>query len=116
MLTLSSSERRKLRAKAHALGPVVLVGAAGPTAAVIAEVERALAAHELVKIRAQSDARSEREAWLGKVCESLAAAPVQHIGRMLVVYRPRPQNHDLAAGTAGKRRRDPRKTKKQMLT
>jgi putative YhbY family RNA-binding protein len=115
MLSLSSSERRKLRAKAHALEPVVMISAAGPTAAVIAEIERGLVAHELIKIRAFSDSRSERESWLNTISESLAAAPVQHIGKILVVYRPRPPGGEQRAGKARVRRPVPRKTKKQML-
>ena len=57
MLTLSPGERRSQRAKAHGLAPVVMISAAGPGPAVIAEVERALSAHELIKIRAFSDER-----------------------------------------------------------
>jgi putative YhbY family RNA-binding protein len=112
---LSSLDRRKLRAKAHALVPVVMISAAGPTPSVIAEIGRALAAHELIKIRAFSDVRSEREAWLVTICESLAAAPVQHIGKILVIYRPQSESEGKKAGASAKRRRSPRKTKKQML-
>lgn len=116
MLTLSPGERRKLRALAHTLEPVVLIGASGPTPTVIAEAERGLTAHELIKIRAFSDTRSERDAWLSTVCESLGAAPVQHIGKVLVIYRPRPPAEERGpARKATTRHRGPRKTKKQML-
>ena len=113
MLTLSPGERRAQRAKAHSLTPVVMISAAGPGPAVIAEIERALNAHELIKIRVFSDEREEREAWLTTMCESLAAAPVQHIGKMLVLYRPRPPEEKRAV--RARRPAGPRKTKKQML-
>jgi RNA-binding protein len=114
MLLLSAAERRDLRAKAHTLTPVVMIGAAGPTPAVIAETGRALDAHALIKIRALSDERDEREAWLKTLCEGLEAAPVQHIGKMLVIYRPLPPEKE-RKGKPGARRSGPRKTKKQML-
>jgi RNA-binding protein len=113
MLTLSPGERRAQRARAHALTPVVMISAAGPGSAVIAEVERALAAHELIKIRAFSDERDEREAWMNTICASVDAAPVQHIGKVLVIYRPKPPEEKRASAT--KRPPGPRKTKKQML-
>jgi putative YhbY family RNA-binding protein len=113
MLTLSPGERRAQRARAHRLTPVVMISAAGPGPAVIAEVERALAAHELIKIRAFSDERDERDAWLNAICESVTAAPVQHIGKVLVIYRPRPPQEKRAV--SAKRPPGPRKTKKQML-
>jgi putative YhbY family RNA-binding protein len=113
MLTLSPGERRAQRAKAHNLVPVVMIGAAGPNPAVTAEVERALTAHELIKIRAFSDEREEREAWLETICASVGAAPVQHIGKILVIYRHKPPE-EKRAGRA-KLPPGPRKTKKQML-
>jgi RNA-binding protein len=116
MLPLTSSQRRSLRARAHGLAPVAMVSAAGPSASVLAEIGRALVAHELIKVRAFSDDRGERESWLQTICENLAAAPVQHIGKILVVYRPSPEadSRELARA-ASARRRGPRKTKKQML-
>jgi RNA-binding protein len=116
MLTLTSSDRRGLRARAHALAPVVMISAGGLTEALFAEIERGLAAHELIKIRAFSDERSEREAWMQAICERLGAAPVQHIGKILVAYRPRPAETGRAAAAKGPaRRKGPRKTKKQIL-
>jgi RNA-binding protein len=116
MLPLSSGERRTLRAKAHALATVVMVSNAGLSEAVIGEIDRALTAHELIKVKASSDERDERAAWLETICERLAAAPVQHIGKILVIYRPRPPEQKTeAASKRGVRPRGPRKTKKQML-
>ncbi|HET9340836.1 MAG TPA: YhbY family RNA-binding protein [Casimicrobiaceae bacterium] len=111
MLTLTSTQRRELRARAHGLHPVVHVGHGGLTPAVIHEIDVALKAHELVKVRVHSDDRDEREAHLGALCEALDAGPVQHLGKMLVVWRPAPTKEPLAiartrGGKAGKRSRE----------
>ena len=87
---LSAAERSALRARAHRLDPVVLVGGGGLTAAVVAEVDRALAAHELIKVRVMGAERSGRAALLAELCAVTSAAPVQHIGKILVLYRKRP--------------------------
>jgi len=86
---LTAAQRRALRAKAHPLHPVVLIGDKGLTEAVLREIEVHLKSHELIKIRAQSE-RDEREAWLREICLRLSARAVQHIGKTLVVYRERP--------------------------
>ncbi len=88
MLTLTSNQRRFLRAKAHALNPVVLIGDAGLTEAVMREVELGLKSHELIKIKVAGDDRELRAQWLAKICDELHAASVQHIGKTLVIYRP----------------------------
>ena len=90
MRTLSPSERRALRAKAHALHPVVIVGHHGLTPAVMNEIDVSLRAHELIKIRVGNDERAVREEALARICAELDAAPVQHLGKMLVVWRPAP--------------------------
>ena len=87
---LTPAERQALKGRAHRLKPVVLVGEAGLTAAVVREIERALATHELIKIRVMGIPRDARDALLGEVCAATASAPVQHIGKVLVVYRERP--------------------------
>jgi RNA-binding protein len=86
---LSPAERRGLKSRAHALEPVVRVGDKGLTPAVLAEVDRALAAHELIKVRVQAE-RGDRAGILDEICARSNASAVQHIGKMLVVYRPRP--------------------------
>jgi putative YhbY family RNA-binding protein len=87
---LTPAERQALKGRAHRLNPVVLIGAAGLTPTVVAEVDRALRVHELIKIRVIGAERADREALLGAVCAATDAAPVQHIGKILVVYRERP--------------------------
>jgi RNA-binding protein len=86
---LTAMQRRALRAKAHPLHPVVLIGDKGLTEPVLLEIDVHLRSHELIKIRAQSE-RDEREAWLLEICRRLSAQPVQHIGKTLVIYRERP--------------------------
>ncbi len=90
MLTITSVERRALRAKAHHLHPVVAIGQHGLTPAVIREIDLNLRAHELIKVRAFSDIRGERDAMFGQICAKLDAAPVQHIGKLLILWRPAP--------------------------
>jgi RNA-binding protein len=87
--TLSSAERKALKARAHPLKPVVMIGDAGPTPGVLAEIERNLASHGLIKIRVAADDRQNRETLLAEICIATGAAPVQHIGKVLVVYRKR---------------------------
>ena len=88
MLELKPEQRKFLKAQAHSLKPVVMVGNAGLTEAVIEEAERAIKAHELIKVRVLGDDREAREAWFMALCTALKAAPVQHIGKLLLIYRP----------------------------
>ena len=87
---LTPAERKDQRALAHHLDPVVFVGGDGLTPAVSAEVDRALDAHGLIKVRVFSDDRTAREAMLALLCDTLRAAPIQHIGKLLVLWRPVP--------------------------
>lgn len=91
MKTLTPAERRARRAQAHALHPVVIIGQHGLTPAVLHEVDVALLAHELIKIRVFSDDRAAREVLLERICNELDAAPVQHLGKVLIVYRQAPE-------------------------
>ena len=100
-LQLTTTERRALKARAHALEPTVHVGSGGLTEAVVGEISRNLAAHELIKIRILGDDREARETILQRICDELDAAPVQHIGKILVIYRPAP---DAPAESAAKSR------------
>ncbi len=89
-LTLSPAERKAQRALAHHLDPVVLIGGDGLTPAVMKELDAALSAHGLIKVRVFSDDRAGREAMLARCADELGAAPVQHIGKLLVLWRPLP--------------------------
>lgn len=89
MLKLTPAERSVLRAEAHALNPVVIIGEAGLTPSVIKEIDLSLNAHGLIKIRVFGDDRDVRIATYETICAELDAAPVQHIGKLLVIYRPK---------------------------
>lgn len=88
MLQITSAQRRELRAQAHALNPVVAIAENGLTDSVLKEIETCLKAHQLIKIRVYGDSRENRLAYYEQICAQLGAAPVQHIGKLLVVYRP----------------------------
>ncbi|AQG99272.1 RNA-binding protein [Burkholderia sp. KK1] len=87
-LKLSPAERADLRSQAHALKPVVLVGAEGLTDAVFKEINVHLEAHQLIKVRVFGDEREARVAIYDEICDRLNAAPIQHIGKLLVIWRP----------------------------
>src|SRR5262245_28825397 len=87
-IKVTSEQRAALRSQAHALKPVVLVGAEGLTDAVLAEIKVHLAAHQLIKIRVFGDERDERIAIYDAICDQLGAAPIQHIGKLLVIWKP----------------------------
>lgn len=88
--SLSPTERKTLKARAHALDPVVIVGDAGLTPGVLAEVDRSLSSHELIKVRVAGDDREARLAMRERIALELGAAPVQTIGKLLVFYRQKP--------------------------
>src|SRR5689334_8408262 len=89
-LRLTPAERKEKRGEAHHLEPVVLIGAEGLTDAVVNEADHALRAHGLIKVRMFSDDRAARDAALEALADRLDAAPVQHIGKLLVLWRPVP--------------------------
>jgi putative YhbY family RNA-binding protein len=99
---LTPQQRRELRARAHHLHPVVSVGQHGLTPQVLNEIDVALTAHALIKIRVHSDDRDAREAMLGSIAEQLHAAPVQHLGKLLVVWRERDEEDMEASKPARK--------------
>lgn len=113
MLPLTMAQRRELRAQAHALNPVVMIGKSGLSATVIGELERSLVSHELIKIKVQIDDRITRNALLEEICEKLNAAPVQHIGKTVVVYRPNPEEVvKKTERSTYKKKREPFRTKR----
>ena len=100
MNPLSAKRRSELRSEAHKLNPTVIIGDKGLTDEVIAEVDRSLKAHELIKVRAAAGERDARDVWLEKICERLEAHPVQQIGKVFVIYRQNPKDE----GTRGEAR------------
>ncbi|MDP4300186.1 YhbY family RNA-binding protein [Leptothrix discophora] len=87
-IQLTPAQRKEHRAAAHHLDPVVMIGGEGLTPAVLKEAEAALKAHGLIKIRVFSDDRAAREALLATLADQLEAAPIQHIGKLLVLWKP----------------------------
>jgi RNA-binding protein len=93
-VSLTPRERQHLKGRAHPLEPVVKVGNAGLTDQVMAEVDRALTAHELIKVRVAGADRDAREAMCDAICARADAAEVQRVGKVVVLWRPRPPVDD----------------------
>jgi RNA-binding protein len=87
MKPLTPAQRQYLKSLAHNRQPVVMIGSNGLTATVMKEIEHALNAHELIKIKAASNELETRRAWMEEICAAAKAAPVQQIGKVLVIYR-----------------------------
>jgi putative YhbY family RNA-binding protein len=102
---LSPTRRRELKARAHALDPVVQIGGAGLTPAVLAEIDRALKSHELIKVRVPGADRTERETILAEICRGTGAQPVQHIGKILVLFRENPEPSSDSGKDSDRRKR-----------
>ena len=90
-IQLTIAQRKEHRAEAHHLNPVVMIGNDGLTAAVKKETDAALNAHGLIKVRVLGDDRAAREAMYQTLADELNAAPIQHIGKLLVLWRPKPE-------------------------
>ena len=86
---MNSADKKKLRAEAHTLKPVVMIGQSGLTAAVLAEIEQALDSHELIKVKIRAE-RDERKLISEKICTDTGAELIQTIGQIAVIYRLNP--------------------------
>ena len=106
MLKLTPAERSALRAEAHGLNPVVMIGESGLTESVMKEIAASLDAHGLIKVRVFGDDREARIAMYEQICAELDAAPVQHIGKLLVLYRPKKEAVKERSSKAGKGMRE----------
>lgn len=89
MLKLTSAQRSELRSQAHDLDPVVMIGDSGLTPSVMKEISASLNSHGLIKVRVLGDDREARLGYYETICAELNAAPVQHIGKLLVLFRPK---------------------------
>ena len=94
-LSLTPRQRAHLKGRAHALEPVVFIGQAGLSDSVVTELERALTAHGLIKVKLAGAGREDREVLTKDICERTGAVAVQNVGRVLVVWRPRPDDEPL---------------------
>ena len=91
---LTAKERAHLKARAHALEPVVQIGGAGVTDGLIREVDRALTAHELIKVKINTDDRAERVATGDDLCARTGSTAVHRVGKVIIMWRPRPDDHN----------------------
>ncbi|MDX3904318.1 MAG: YhbY family RNA-binding protein [Pigmentiphaga sp.] len=96
VLDIPSPLRSALRAAAHPLKPVVLIGDKGLSDAVLQEIDRNLTAHGLIKVRAGGEDRAARDELLYKICDELGCAPVHHLGKIFILYRPTERDPDAA--------------------
>jgi RNA-binding protein len=113
MLSLTLSERLAMKGRAHALSPTVMIGNAGLTESVLKEIALTLKIHELIKIRVMAE-REQRAEMLTSICTQLDAAPVQHIGKILVVYKPNPDKHQIELKKMPRHKGKKPLTKKQL--
>ena len=90
--SLTARERAHLKARAHALEPVVQIGGAGVSDALVAEVDRALTAHELIKVKISVDDRAERVAAGDDLCARIGATAVHRVGKVIILWRARPDD------------------------
>ena len=90
-IQLTPTERKVHRALAHHLDPVVMIGNDGLTPSVLKEIDLALNSHGLIKVRVIGDDRNQRESMFHELADQLGAAPIQHIGKLLIFWRPQPE-------------------------
>ncbi len=104
MIELNPTQRRALRAAAHHLNPVVSISQKGLSPTVMAEIDRCLKAHELIKVRLYGIEREARPALFAEICQTLACAEVQHIGNLLVLWREKPADEAVKNSALATRR------------
>lgn len=90
---MDTAFKKSLKAKAHHLKPVVLLGAKGLTEAVIAETDSALLSHELIKVKINGAERDERLNMADELCQQVHAEFVQMIGNTIIMYRKNEEKH-----------------------
>jgi len=113
MTELAPIQRRALRAAAHHLNPVVSISQKGLTPSVLAEIDRCLTAHELIKLRLYGIEREDRDALFTEICTALKCFSVQHIGNLLVLWRENPKDAAAQESAPARRRKSEPMTKKQ---
>ncbi len=97
-MPISEKQRRQLKKLVHHLKPVVIVGQNGLTDAVLNEVDVALEAHELIKVRINAGDRDERQAMQEHICKASGADLVQSIGHVAAFYRRHPKKPKIQLG------------------
>lgn len=95
MAVLSSKQRQFLRGLAHPLAPIVRVGKAGVTEAVLAETRKSLAVHELIKVRIEVDQSAERRELAGRLAAETDAQLAGTVGKVAILYRERDEDPEI---------------------
>ena len=90
-IDITEKQKRWLKGEAHHLKPVVMIGQAGLTEAVLAELELALDHHELLKVKVNAGDRDERDAIIAPMVERTGAALINRIGNVAVLFRANPK-------------------------
>lgn len=103
-MKLDNKQKQFLRAHAHHLNPVVLLGQHGLTEAVMAEIELALTIHELIKVRVPGQDREDKKTIITEIVETTGAELVQTVGHIAILYRPHPEEPRLELPKATKSR------------
>jgi len=91
---LTPRERARLKARAHSLEPLLQIGQSGLTDRMVAELDRTLTAHALIKVKVKAEDRDSREALCDAICERTDATAVQRVGNVLILWRPRPDEQE----------------------
>jgi len=115
-VTLTPAEKKALKAQAHALDPVVLIGDKGLTPNVVKEIDMNLNAHCLIKVRVAGDDREARLEYAQAICDETGAALVQHIGKLLVLFRAKAEDSEKAKAKSRPKPKGPRQTKRQFVS
>ncbi len=115
-VTLTPAEKKALKAQAHGLDPVVLIGDKGLTPNVVKEIDMNLNAHGLIKVRVAGDDREARLQYAHTICNETGAALVQHIGKLLVLFRPKAEDAEKAKTKSRPKPKGPRQTKRQFAS
>ncbi|MFC1776661.1 ribosome assembly RNA-binding protein YhbY [Pseudomonadota bacterium] len=96
-MPLKTAQKKNLRGQAHHLKPVVIVADKGLSETVIAEIERALDDHELIKVKLRGD-RDVRKAWMLSIAKQCRAELIQSIGQVACFYRKHPEKPVINTG------------------
>lgn len=102
MLKLNADQRQSLLAQAHHISPVVIIGKDGLSASVINELDKGLSSHELIKIKILHGDKKQRTLLLEEICQQLNALAINHIGRILIIYRPGAEEKECTAKVPNK--------------
>ena len=90
-MPINNKQQKNLKTRAHHLKPVIQVGTQGLTANVLAAIDEALLTHELIKIKLPAGEKEQRQEFSEAICLAMKAEKIQTIGRVLIIYRKKPE-------------------------